>query len=101
MSFFVSITFDLNNADTAIYSKIHQDFEQLDFSKFISGRKKTDQQLPSNTFVADFDSSEFSKSAELTDWVKSEIKDVFKKHSVKGNFFITAGQKWAWKSGKF
>lgn len=99
MSYFVTVTFDLNGANTNVYPKIHSDLENLDFSKFVTGRKQVDNQLPSNTFVADFDVENFDRPSEITNWLKSEIKKIFKKHHVSGKYFIAVGKRWAWTVG--
>lgn len=99
MSYFVTVTFDLNGAHPNMYPKIHSELENLDFSKFVMGRKQIDSQLPSNTFVADFDVEDFDRPLEITNWLKSEIKKLFKKHQVSGKYFIAVGKQWAWTVG--
>ncbi len=37
MSYFVTVSFDLNYADTNVYPKIHGDLKDLDFSKLTIG----------------------------------------------------------------
>ncbi len=100
MSFFVTVTFDLNYAEPAVYLKINDDLRGLDFSKYLSGWRKMNTQLPSNTFVAEFDTKDYARSSEVRDWLKVEIKKIFKKHFVSGNFFIAVGKKWAWSVGQ-
>jgi hypothetical protein len=56
----------------------------LDFSKFISDRKKVDIQLPSNTFVVEFEASDFARASEVTDYLKAEIQRIFKGNCVSG-----------------
>ncbi len=99
MSYFVTITFDLRYADTSIYPRIHSDLENLDFSKFIKGKRKTETKLPSNTFVAIFDTDEFENKKELKEWLKEEIKYIFRKHDVSGKYFIAIGSGWSWSVG--
>lgn len=103
VSFLVTVTFDLSQAPTSAYPKIQQDLEGIDFSKFIAGRKRQENPLPGNTFVAEFDDEEFEddvKSSDVTAYVKSEIDRIFKKHRVSGRYFVAAGRGWSWKVGK-
>ncbi|WP_323772599.1 hypothetical protein [Alcanivorax sp.] len=102
MSFFVTITFDLNQAPTSAYPKIQKELENIDFSKLISGKRRQDNPLPGNTFVAEFDNDEFeddAKSSDVSDYAKSEIKRIFKEHEVSGRYFVAAGKGWSWKVG--
>jgi hypothetical protein len=105
MSYFVTVTFDLNYASssphgTNVYSKITDALDNLDYNKIVQGKKKIDIQLPSNTYVAKFeDDGEHQK--EITEFVKNELKRIFKGYSVKGKYFISVGKKWSWKVGTF
>jgi hypothetical protein len=95
MSYLVTVTFDLNYTNSSKYPVIRGELGQLDFNKFISGRKKVEIQLPSNTFVAEFKASDFAKASEVTDYLKAEIQHIFKRNSVAGKYFVGLGQKWA------
>jgi len=102
MSFLVTITFDLTQAPTSAYPQIQQDLESIDFSKIISGRRRQDNPLPGNTFVAEFDNDEFedgAKSSDVSDYAKSEVERIFKKYRVSGRYFVAAGKSWSWKVG--
>jgi len=100
MSFFVTVTFDLNQADTSAYPKIHRELRRIDFSKLISGKKKNNIPLPRNTFVAEFDNDGFIRSSEACEFIKNELKRIFDKHRVIGKYFVVSGKNWAWKIGK-
>lgn len=105
MSYFVTVTFDLNYASMSpeglnVYSKIKNDLDNLDYSKVVNGKKKIDLKLPSNTFVAEFvDDGEHQ--SEISDFVKDELIKIFKSYSVKGKYFISVGKNWSWKIGTF
>ena len=101
MPYFVTVTFDLRYADTSIYPKIQRELESLDFSKIITGNKNIEKGLPANTFAARFDNSEFDLPSELRDYVSDELKNIFKRFSLKGKFFVCAGKNWAWKHKDF
>ena len=102
MSFLVTITFDLSQAPTSVYPKIQKALEEIDFSRFKSGKRHQDTPLPGNTFVAEFDEDEFddnTKSSDVSNYAKSEIERIFKEHKVTGRYFVAAGKSWAWKIG--
>jgi len=99
MSYFVTVTFDLTQPDPSVYCKVHSELENIDFSKFISARKRIPKALPNNTFVAEFDDDNFDRSSEVCAYVSDEINRIFKKHAVVGKYFVASGRKWAWKMG--
>ena len=39
MGYFVTVTFDLRYADSAVYSKIQRALEEIDFEKVVEGKK--------------------------------------------------------------
>jgi hypothetical protein len=98
MSYFVTATFDLNRADASAYRKIYSDLKRIDFSKVITGRKRI-RKLPANTFFAEFDNDDFDRSSEVCAYAGKEIVRIFKKNRVVGNYFVSAGRRWAWKKG--
>ena len=98
MSFFVTITFDLNYAEPSDYTKIQNELDDIDLSKYLTGKRK-EVQLPANTYAAEFDNNDFDKSTELRDYLISEIRRIFKNNSLAGKYFINVGEKWAWKVG--
>jgi len=103
VSFLVTVTFDLSQAPTSVYPKIQQDLENIDFSKLIAGKKRQDNPLPGNTFVAEFEDGDLDddvKSSDVSSYVKSEIGRIFKKHGVSGRYFVAAGRGWSWKVGE-
>lgn len=101
MTYFVSVTYDLEYAKTSDYPKVKAELENLDFSKVISGRKKNEVSLPSNTFVAEFDADEFDKTKDAAEWVSIEFKKITTRLGLSGKFFVSAGRNWAWKLGSF
>lgn len=99
MGYFVTVTFDLNQADPSVYPKVNSELENIDFSKIITGRKKIDKPLPNNTFIAEFDNDDFDRSSEVCAYVSDELNRIFKKYNVVGRYFVASGRKWAWKMG--
>lgn len=105
MSYFVTVTFDLSNASRSphgnnVYAKITSALDSLDYSKMVTGRKKRTVDLPSNTYVVEFD-DDFEHQSEVVEFVKNELQKIFKNYSVSGKYFISAGKNWAWKIGSF
>jgi len=62
-------------------------------------KTKKEVRLPNNTFVAKFGSASFKKATEITEYVKSEVSSIFKRHGVKGRYFVVAGKEWGWRAG--
>ena len=105
MSYFVTVTFDLTYASMSphgnnVYKKITEALDNLDYSRMVTGKKKKTVELPSNTYVAEFD-DDFEHQSEVIDFVKEELKKILNTHAVSGRYFISAGKIWAWKIGSF
>lgn len=105
MGYFVTVTFDLSYASKSphgnnVYAKITDELDNLDYSTVVTGKKKRIVDLPSNTFVAEFN-DDFEHQSEVVDFVTVELKEIFKRYSVFGKYFIFAGKNWAWKIGSF
>jgi len=99
MTYLVTVTFDLRGADTSVYLLIHRDLAKIDFSKVIIGKKEVEKRLPHNTFVAKFELDEFDRGGEVTEYVKGELRKIFKKRDVRGRYFVDVGCKWAMRVG--
>lgn len=105
MSYFVTVTFDLSYASMSkhgnnVYAKITDALDNLDYSKVVTGKKKITAELPSNTYVAEFDDS-FDHQSKVIDFAKFELEKIFKYYRVSGKYFISAGKNWAWKINSF
>jgi hypothetical protein len=104
MSYFVTITFDLEYAaitphGTNVYSKIAKHLDELDYTKYVKGKRKRRRlKLPANTYIAEFDSDVDDKSG-IVNFVRDELKHAFKIHGVSGKYFISVGENWKWKVG--
>ena len=106
MSYFVTVTFDLNYASmspygTDVYRKITDALDEIDYSKVVSGKKKRATQLPANTYVAEFEEDDVDHSREIVNFVAEELREIFSRYDVEGKFFVSAGKGWAWKTGDF
>ena len=99
MSYFVIVTYDLTKARTSVYPKVNAKLKKVDFSKLIVGRKRIRNELPSNTFVAEFDNEKFHRSSAVCGHVRVEIERIFRECNVAGHYFVASGRKWAWKIG--
>lgn len=99
MGFFVMVTFDLKGADPAIYTKIKRDIERLDLYKLVDGKTRKENKLPANTFVTGFDNDDFNNSKDVVKFISKNIKIIFRKYKVAGKYFISVGNKWAWRIG--
>jgi len=106
MSYFVTVTFDLNYASMSphgnnVYRKITDALDAVDYSQVVAGKKGRLTQRPDNTYVAEFEGANVDRSREITEFVAKELRKIFSAYSVTGKFFISSGKGWAWKSGTF
>jgi hypothetical protein len=106
MSYFAVVTFDLNKPEMSlhgkgVYEKITEQLEYEDFYKHRHGRRSRAFDLPSNTYVAEFDGEDYDHAAELTEEIKASLKRIFNEYGVNGRYFVFAGKKWHWRGGYF
>jgi len=94
MSLFVVITFDLERSNRQDYECVKERLGKLGIKKHINKKR-----LPQNIFIGRFEDDQFKKSGKLRDYIKYELKKIFKKCGVNGPYFIFVGDKWAWKKG--
>lgn len=104
MSYLAIITFDLkypsmSPSGTNVYRKITDELENLDFYKSRHGRKAAPFELPSNTYLAEFEEADYDDSKELADQISQDLKAIMIRLSVKGKFFLSVGKSWAWRGG--
>lgn len=106
MSYFVTVTFDLEYASASphginVYRKITDALDAIDYSRMITGKKNRVIQLPANTYVAEFEEDGADHSREIVDFVEQELRAIFSRYHVQGRFFVCAGKGWAWKTDRF
>jgi hypothetical protein len=104
MSYFVTITFDIKDAKSSphgndVYRRVTASLDKIEYTKCISGKKRKMTNLPSNTYVAKFDSRDVNAS-DVCLFIEAEVDKVFKTHSVTGRYFICVGKEWAWRLRK-
>jgi len=97
--YFVTVTFDLHKAKTTDYDKVRNELGKIDLAKVVAGRKRLEQRLPANTFVATFAKDKFTSSSKLVHLLSKEMSRIFDELSVKGHIFVVAGRRWAWYRG--
>jgi hypothetical protein len=100
VSFIALITFDLNYPamsphGTNVYKKITAALENLEFYKSRMGKQR-EFELPSNTYIAEFQLEANEKPQSLVDGIRTDLKKIFDQLDVKGKFFVVAGRQWAW-----
>ena len=102
MSYFVTISFDIEDAassayGTNVYKRITDDLEELLYSRFVKSRRRNrETQLPSNTYVCEFEDSPEGEASDIKDIVAEELKSVFERYNVHGKCFIAVGNDWSW-----
>jgi hypothetical protein len=87
---------------TNVYRKITDALDEIDYSKIIASRKKKrSTDLPANTYVAEFEEDGTSRAKEIVKLVEDELREIFRRFEVHGNFFVSVGKRWAWRVGQF
>jgi hypothetical protein len=93
MSFFATVTFDLEDAVTPNYDTANKILSELGFSKSVKGRTDKLLDLPANTYVGEFNGE---GSGKIRDDLSNRIRDAFKDHDLKASIFVVVGDGWAW-----
>ena len=93
MSYFVTVTFDLNNEDSTTYTKVDNALESIGLSKRVKGSTGKYHDLPANTYVGEFEGESTGK---VRDDVCAQVQETLKNEGVKATAFITVGSGWAW-----
>ncbi|NJC38076.1 hypothetical protein GGR60_002630 [Xanthomonas arboricola] len=89
MSYFVTITFDLRYASISphglnVYKEITDKLDTLSYPSYVTEKKSKTVDLPSNTYVAEFE-DDSNHQSEITDFVADELRKIFVKYHVKGS----------------
>ncbi len=93
MSYFATVAFDLQSADTAAYDTADTVLMELGFSKKIRGSSGKVLDLPANTYAGEFKGD---GSGKIRDDLSNSIRDAFRSHGLKASIFVTVGDGWAW-----
>jgi len=93
MSYFVSVTFDLESGDTEDYKTIYEDFEKNGLKKRIESGEGNEVTLPTTTTAGEFQGN---NAGEIRNDICEKTKAVFSKHGYNGQIFVHVGGDWAW-----
>lgn len=93
MSYLVTVSYDLKNADSSTYKVIDDLLSDMGFSDSIVGSSGKELELPDNTYAGEFEGESVSKvRQDLCDLITEEFKEA----GVKASIFVTVGGNWAW-----
>ena len=107
MSYFVTVTFDIQDArvspgGTDVYRRITNALDDINFAKYCKGEKNVVAKLPSNTYVAKFPGDQDAASSkQLVGYVSRQLDRIFRTHGVHGKYFVVVGDRWAWRRKSF
>jgi len=93
MSYFALVTFDIKNGDAQDYEMIYAGLSKLGFYTHITGDKGTIIQLPTTTCAGVFTAS---SAAAARDDLTERVEQLFLKHNLTGEVFVSVGGDWAW-----
>ena len=93
MSYFVVVTFDIENETSPTYSKVENELFEYGLYDQVIGQSGKDIDLPSNTYAGEFDGGSVSK---IREDVANTVQEIFRANQIKGKIFVTVGKNWAW-----
>jgi hypothetical protein len=91
-TYFVTVTFDLRNADSEDYECADRKLADLGLSKQLQGTNGP-VDLPFNTYAGTFDGND---APSVRDWVRERVKQALKSCQVRGKLFVAVGGDWTW-----
>lgn len=93
MSFLVTCTFDLANADGEDYAQAYTDLALIGLKKVIIADDNTEFVIPTTTVAGEFNGQ---SSLSVRDYVRERIKQAFINRGFSAEIFIVVGDDWAW-----
>lgn len=93
MSYFVTCSFDLVDADSSDYENAYEALQEIGLDTEIESKDGKIIQLPNTTTVGKFDGSD---CASVRTFVMDKVKISFKNLSLKSKIFISVGGDWCW-----
>ena len=108
----ITVTFDLQKAESSLYPKITKDLEDIYFVKSIHNERKVyppieiqkaKKNLPKNTYLAEYTDDDISLKDldKYIDSIAQDIKKIFESYSVHGKYFISIGTIYKYKLDSF
>jgi hypothetical protein len=92
MSYFVTISCQVNNANPVMQQQIIQKLQGLGFSNVIKGEKGLST-LPQNTYAGEFNGE---SAVKIRDDLSERVTTALKATGASGSLFITVSQSWTW-----
>lgn len=93
MTYFATVSFDLEGASPNAYEAAEEVLNNLGFSKEIKGTSEKTHTLPSTTYVGKFNGADAGK---VRDDLCTSVKNAFAQKNLKSSLFIVVGGDWGW-----
>ncbi|WP_425803151.1 hypothetical protein ACHOLT_17265 [Desulfitobacterium sp. Sab5] len=95
MSYFVTLTFDLSDAEADDYENVKSELTKNGLYDTATGNSGKQIELPFNTYCGQFEESN-NTSESLRNYFTDKESQVFNTCKVKGNLFVSVGNGWSW-----
>lgn len=93
MSYFVTVSFDLKNAQWEDYERIYNAFAALGLKKQLNASNGNVVQLPTTTCAGEFNGA---SAGAVCDDLASRCKAAVEQLNLSGEVFVAVGGDWAW-----
>jgi len=94
LTYLATLTFDLQNADSADYECVAKRLAKIGLEPQLKGDSGAMVDLPANTFAGEYLSND-------RDALFAKIEAIFHACKVSGPVFLTTAGKWGWLAGNF
>lgn len=94
-TFFATVTFDLQNADSDDYQDAQTNLAAIGLHKAVTADDGRSVDLPYNTFAGKFNGS---TAAGVRDYIRDHAKAALNKSHLSGRLFVAVGGDWGWGS---
>jgi hypothetical protein len=92
MSYFVTISCQINNPNPVMQQQISQKLQGLGFSNVVKGRIGLST-LPPNTYAGEFNGE---SAVKIRDDLNERATNALKEAGAKGSIFMLVSQNWTW-----
>lgn len=93
MSYFVTVSFDLQNASREDYERVYRAFSVLGLQKEMTSSDGIKVQLPTTTCAGEFTDT---AAASVRDYFAAKTKEAIEQNGLNGEVFVAVGGDWAW-----
>lgn len=94
MSYLVTLTLDLSDAESEDYKCITDQLAELKLENRLKGNNGEYTRLPFNTYAREIEGDDSKK---IADGLARRLEDIFEECDVEGKILITVGDSWSWR----